>query len=297
MRYKLAYLLFIPIHVLILSVFLQCKTRSVVNNDNSDGLQITQYIQRGTDDDNTIDDDEYDIIVSEDIQLDSILIELIPAPLDDRSEQLLVRSAYVLSYNKDWKLPNWVAWHLTAEHADGEAPRSNNFREDTDVPAPRATPADYKGSGWSRGHMCPSGDNKWSQTANDETFIMTNICPQDASHNSGIWNSIEMDCRKWAKKYGDIFIVCGPLPLRGEYETIGPNKVAVPKAFFKVILCLNGKPKGFGFVTKNNPGQKKNDLYYNSISEVERLTGIDFFTLLPDSIQEYVEANADINEW
>ncbi len=223
--------------------------------------------------------------------------DLLPAPLTDRPEQLLIRKSYIVSYNKDWRLPNWVAWHLTAEHADGDAPRRNSFREDVQVPSPRATPQDYKGSGWSRGHMCPSGDNKWDESANHQTFLMTNICPQDTRLNSGLWNSIEMDCRKWSKKYGDIYIVCGPLPLRGAYNTIGDNKVAVPRAFFKVVLCLSGAPKAFGFVVKNNSGEKKRDLYYNTVRDVERLTGLDFFHKLPDVIENMIETHANIYEW
>ena len=78
---------------------------------------------------------------------------------------------------------------------------------------------------------------------------------------------------------------------------IGTNKVVVPEAFFKIILCLEGKPKGIGFVVKNNAGTKKKDQYVNTIDEVERITGYDFFSSLPDSIEEKVEAYANINDW
>jgi endonuclease G len=74
-----------------------------------------------------------------------------------------------------------------------------------------------------------------------ESNLLTNICPQDRGLNSGLWNVIERDCRKWAKKYGDLYIVCGPVFLNREHEVIGKNKVVVPEAFFKVILCLNPK--------------------------------------------------------
>ena len=238
-----------------------------------------------------------DISILDGVQINLSLLKLLPVILDDRPEQILVRKSYIVSYNRDWRIPNWVAWQLTAEHADGDAPRRNSFREDMDVPLPRATPADYKGSGWSRGHMCPSGDNKWDLDANHDTFLMTNICPQDANLNSGLWNSIEMDCRKWAKKYRDIFIVCGPLPPRKPFETIGENKIVVPKAFFKIVLCLNDTPKAFGFIVKNRSGEKKTDLYYNNVREVERLTNMDFLPLLPDSIEDKIEMHADINEW
>lgn len=221
----------------------------------------------------------------------------IPSYSEHVTEQIIKRKAYTLSYNKDTKCPNWVAWHLTAEHADGNISRDQSYYEDEDVPIPRATNDDYRGSGWSRGHMCPAGDNKWDEVAMRESNLLTNICPQDQSLNSGLWNSIEMDCRKWAKKYDDIYIVCGPIFFNREHETIGANKVVVPEAFFKVILCLQGKPKAIGYVVRNNGGTKKRDLFVNTVDDVERITGIDFFPALPDSIENEVEAYANINEW
>lgn len=212
-------------------------------------------------------------------------------------EQILKRKAYTISYNKDTKCPNWVAWHLTAEHADGDCPRDNSYYEDEDVPFPRATNDDYRGSGWSRGHMCPAGDNKWDEAAMRESNLLTNICPQDRSLNSGVWNKIEQDCRRWAKKYGDVYIVCGPIFLNREHETIGENKVVVPEAFFKVILCLQGKPKAIGYVVRNNGGTKKRDMYVNTVDDVERITGIDFFPALPDEIENEVEAYANLEDW
>ena len=211
--------------------------------------------------------------------------------------QLLSRTAYCLSYNKETRCPNWVAWNLTADHADGEWARSNDYREDFDVPAPRATNEDFRGSSWSRGHMCPAGDNKWDSVAMSESFLLSNMCPQDRSLNSGLWNRIEMDCRKWAQRYGSVYIVCGPLFYNKDHETIGVNKVVVPEAFFKVILCMQGKPKAIGFVVKNNAGTKKKDQYVNTVDEVERLTGYDFFPELPNSIEEKVEAYSNLDDW
>lgn len=228
---------------------------------------------------------------------DAVIEICMPAPLKKVPEIILQRKAYLVSYNKDTKIPNWVAWQLTAEHTDGALKRMNNFHEDEDCPLPRATLQDYRGSGWSRGHMCPAGDNKWDSEAMYDSFSLVNACPQDSKLNSGLWNSIEMDCRKWARKFGEIYIVCGPVLMRREHHTIGDNEVVVPEAFFKVILCLTGKPKAFGFIVRNTEGNKKKDLYYNSIDDVERITGIDFFPALPDDIENEVEAKADINDW
>ena len=228
---------------------------------------------------------------------DYIIKICMPKPFDDISEVILRKSTYIVSYNKDTKLPNWVAWNLSADHTDGPYRRLGNFYEDAEAPQPRATNDDYKGSGWSRGHMCPAGDNKWNEKAMFDTFSLVNVCPQNANLNSGLWNSIEIDCRRWARKFGDIYIVCGPVLLNSEHETIGENKVVVPEAYFKVILCLQGKAKALGYIIRNSDGMKKHDLYINTVDEVERITGYDFFPALPDSIENVVEASANIDDW
>lgn len=222
----------------------------------------------------------------------------IPAPLTDREELVLERVGYTVSYNPEWKIPNWVAWHLTAAHAYGDVSRKNaSFHEDTDVPLPRATTYDYINSGYDRGHLCPAGDNKWSELAMEQSFLMTNICPQDPGLNRGDWNEMEIQCRKWAKEYGDVYIVAGPILYNTRHKKIGENKVVVPEAFFKVVLCMNGTPKAIGFVYKNIDGDRPKGDYVNSVDQVERITGIDFFPALPDRIENKVEASASLSDW
>lgn len=221
-----------------------------------------------------------------------------PSPLTNTSEQILYRKGYTVSYNKDYKIPNWVAWHLTAEHVNGPYRRPGSaWHEDEQVPKPRATIYDYRDCDLTRGHMCPAGDNKWDRDAMYDTFLLTNCCPQDGNLNSGDWNQIEMACRRWAERFGDIYIVCGPILFRQEHETIGPNKIVVPEAFFKVVLCLNGKPKGIGFIRRNTDTSRRNDLYVNSISEVERITGMTFFPTLPKETSESVKSKANLKDW
>ena len=100
---------------------------------------------------------------------------------------------------------------------------------------PRATNMDYINSGYDRGHICPSGDNKWSEEAQLQSFLYTNCCPQLHNLNAGDWNELEGKCRKWAQQYGGVYIVSGPLLLNKKHKTIGKNKVVVPEAFFKVV--------------------------------------------------------------
>ena len=95
-----------------------------------------------------------------------------------------------------------------------------------------------------------------------------------------------------------IYIVCGPILFRQEHEEIGENKVIVPEAFFKVIVCLNkGHEKGIGFICRNTDGNRKKDLYVNSIKQVERITGITFFPHLYATIADMVKDKEDINDW
>lgn len=223
----------------------------------------------------------------------------IPAPRSDIPSQILHRKGYTVSYNQETKQPNWVAWHLTAEHTDGKwaRPSGNAFHEDTDVPSPRASNYDYKGSGWSRGHMCPAGDNRWDDVAMYESFLLTNVCPQHYRLNSGDWNDIEQECRRWAKMYGGLYIVCGPIFYHQEHEVIGNNNIPVPEAFFKVVLCLNGKPKGIGFICKNTDGNQRTDFYVNTIQQVERITGYCFFPQLVQEHENKVKAEANLDQW
>ena len=212
---------------------------------------------------------------------------------------LLYREGYTTSYNINTRTPNWVAWHLTANHTNGPAKRKGIiFQVDEDIPAPRVDTYDYMRSGYDRGHMCPAGDNHWSQKAMEQSFLMTNICPQVPALNSGLWNTIEKQCRTWAQVYGDVYIVCGPIYFNQKHKTIGKNKIQVPEAFFKVILRLKDEPKAIGFICRNASakGRKKTD-YVNSVDEVERITGMDFFSQLPDDIEQQIEGQADIKDW
>ena len=212
----------------------------------------------------------------------------IPGRLEGSDEIILNR----ISYNPTTKIPNWVAWHLTAAHTEGGNDRHENmFHEDTDVPQPRVTDDDYYNSGFDRGHMCPAGDNKWDREALRETFLFTNMCPQVHRLNSGPWNDLEIACRRWAQKYGDIYIVCGPLLDDRQHRTIGRRRVVVPERFFKVVLAMNDGPKAIGFIYDNN-GRNSEKMFSHAttVDEVERLTGIDFFPQLDDEIEDDVEA-------
>ncbi len=226
--------------------------------------------------------------------MDTVSYEL---PIIKSGDIILYRNGYTTCYNPVTKQPNWVAWQLYPSRLVENVPRSQKFYEDESVPSPRATLLDYKKSGYDRGHMCPAGDNRSSMKFMRESFLLTNICPQNHSLNAGDWNELESLCRYWAKSYKKIYVCCGPVFYKNSSKTIGENKVAVPDAFFKVVLALGDKPKAIGFIMKNIPCDNPLGTYVNTIDEVERITGLDFFPLLNDSIEMNIELNANIGDW
>ena len=227
--------------------------------------------------------------------------DLLPAPLPKgTSEKILTRRGYTVSYNLQHNLPNWVAWELTPDKLIERESRTDKFLPDPDLPEDVAvTTDDYKRSGWDRGHMCPAGDNRWHWRAMQESFYMTNICPQHHNLNRGDWKELEEACRDWAQQEGRLFIVCGPILYRQQHKTIGrEHRITVPEAFFKVVLCpASNPPRAIGFIYKNTSGNHPLDSYVNSVDQVERITGIDFFPALPDEVERQVEAKYDLSKW
>lgn len=212
----------------------------------------------------------------------------------------LKRYAYRVWYSEQMRIPLAVSWYLTGNHTNGSYKRQGiPFHPDEEVSNP-VTTFDYMQSGYTRGHMCPSGDNRWSQRAQEESFLLTNICPQHAKLNGGDWNTLEIQCRTWAKKYGKIYIVCGPL-LRGDtHKTIGKERsrrITVPEAFYKVVLRTGDHPATIGFIYDNDASSQPLSTAVRTVDEIEKLTGLDFFSALPDDIENAIEAQASLGEW
>ena len=238
-----------------------------------------------------------------------------------KPEQILKRIGYTTSYNHDTKCPNWVAWHLTAEHTDGPFSRKgvpyysdygnvyglgnvtpetckNGYFVDMEANEPRQQLSDWTNEyNMSHGHMCPAGDNKWDKAAMNQSFLLTNMCPQDGKLNGGGWKKLEEKCRLWANQYGDIYIVAGPIFHEPISRTLGNGRIAVPDAFFKVILCMHGNPKAIGFLYKNDSSSQsmKDNVY--SVDDIENISGFDFFHFLPDNIENSIESVSNINKW
>ncbi|MGM9758926.1 MAG: DNA/RNA non-specific endonuclease [Parabacteroides sp.] len=223
----------------------------------------------------------------------------IPHLKNKQKEQVIRHEGYTVSYNSDFRLPNWVAYELTAKEAKSDkAQRSNKFVPDPDVQGASAGNEDYTRTGYDRGHMAPAGDMKWSLKAMRESFYLSNICPQAPGLNRGKWNDLEGQCRLWAKENGALWIVTGPL-IEEDLPRMGKNNVAIPKTFYKVICTIiNNEYKGIGFLFENRDyDEEPLSSLAVSIDRVEKVTGIDFFPSLPDEQEKRMEREVDLSVW
>lgn len=226
----------------------------------------------------------------------------IPAYLTDRDEEIVQHEGFTLSYNKKHRLPNWVAWLLTAERTKGNEKRADNFQPDESVKqGPVAEDSDYRSSGYDRGHMCPAADCKYSRKAMNECFLLTNICPQTHGLNAGDWKVLETKTRQWAQRYDSIYVVCGPVLQKGHrYTQIGKNKVTVPEKFYKVLLRFTapGQAQAIGFIYDNGEDTDRTlESYAVTVDSVEALTGINFFSKLDKRVERKAESQFDMKYW
>lgn len=202
-----------------------------------------------------------------------------------------------ISFNEKCHIPNWVSWELTDEETMGDVPRKDKFTSDPDIEGcPDSW--DYSYSGYDRGHMAPAGDMKWDSKAMEETFFMSNICPQVNALNTGAWKNLEEKCRLWAQIDGRIYIVCGPIIDEKPMELIGDSRVWVPSRFFKAIIAPYSNPaRGIGFIMPNEKVKGGMQPCAVTIDEIERITGHDLFPALPDDIEAELESQCNFNQW
>ena len=225
----------------------------------------------------------------------------LPKPLNRTDEKTLVHEGYTCSFNTSRLTPTYVAWCLTRERVNGKVKRTNFFDVDPSVESRyQVRHSDYSGTRFDRGHMCPAADNQHSQKAMVECFYMTNMCPQRHALNSGAWNDLEIQCRSWARNYGKVYICSGPIYDKKPYQTIGNRRscrIAVPDRFFKVVLMVGRQTKAIGFIYPNDSANKEMRSYAVSVDKVEQVTGLNFFYLLDDKIENQIEKECKPSAW
>lgn len=199
-------------------------------------------------------------------------------------------SAYVFNYNEPAEQPNWVAHIISPEIADGIITRTNDFRVDTLVKTGTATKSDYWQSGYDRGHLAPSADFKWSLKALSESYLYSNMTPQVPDLNRERWAALEDQLREYVVQYKrPLYVVTGPVWDTG-LDSIGPNRVAVPKRFFKVALDYTVQPmRAVGFILPNAYCKYPVMHYAVPVDSVEKITKINFYPKVSTAIQNAAE--------
>lgn len=233
-------------------------------------------------------------------KVETTRIEGLEIPAYIEGHEVVRHTGYTLSWNEQYLVADWVAYELTATELDTqEFSRSEDFRPDETVRRSSQL-EDYKSSGYSRGHLAPAQDFKWSENAMSETFYLTNMVPQLQNYNGGIWLKAENATRDAARITGAVYVVTGPVLTDGPFETIGDNKVAIPKECYKALLVIdeNGGVHTIALSIPQNAGKKESlSKYLMTVDELEALTGLDFFIELEDEVENAAEATYDISYW
>ena len=215
---------------------------------------------------------------------------------------------YEICYRESYEQAEWSAYQLERAELVKNARRSDDFRPDPEISTGSATLSDYRKSGYDRGHLAPAADFAYSDEAMSETFYMSNMTAQSPQFNRGIWKALEEQVRAWASEYGRAYVICGPVldePAEN-YATIGVNKVAIPRAFYKIIL-LPVYADEFDFATPDDctdlaihayiiPNRQCDanfSAYAVYVDEIESRTGMDFLYALDDSVENWIESKKD----
>ncbi len=222
----------------------------------------------------------------------------------------VMRPEYTLSYNSSNGTPNWVSWHLNATWI-GEESRCNCFMQDTSLPDSFFSPTenDYSGSGFQRGHICPSADRDATAQENANTYFMTNIAPQAIGNNLGPWAAFERYLRSLVDDGNEVHIIAGVagtggVGTRGYRERINNGSINVPDSFWKVALILPNGSNDISRVTTatrmiavNMPNDQGISFnwrnFRTTVDDIENLTGYDFFENIPDDIEAVLESRVE----
>lgn len=213
-------------------------------------------------------------------------------------QKILKKTAMQISFSVTHKQAYWVAYPLSISKST-KIKRTNKFVADPEIAKTgQASNADYKKSGYDKGHLAPAADMSWSLKTMTESFYFSNMSPQKPQFNRVIWKNLEELVRTWAQKYGKIYIATGPI-LDSFIEYIGKGKIGAPTYFYKTILYYNPpkQAKAIAFIMKNEGSTKPFSFFAVSVDELEKRTNIDFFYQLPDDVEKIVEAKSDFKIW
>ncbi len=212
---------------------------------------------------------------------------------DAPARRFLDHAFFQICYDSSLKSAVWTAYELRPEHLSAPATRRTSFRRDPSLSAPAASNADFRGAGYSRGHLIPAADFAWSEQAFHATFYLTNVVAQNQSVNSGRWRNLEDMVRRIAASADTVHVFTGPLFDSDVIEFLAPGGVAVPTHTYKVLLAVHGNRRTmFAAIVPNaaNPRQPLN-YFAVTVDEVERRAGLDFFSFLEDAEEAALESS------
>lgn len=209
--------------------------------------------------------------------------------------QVVYNPYFALAYSEKHEQAEWVAYELTAENLNqNRVERADEFVPDDRIKGQSASLADYRNSGYDRGHLVPAADMAFNEEAMRYSFLLSNISPQAKNFNKGIWRELEELTRNWAKQNEALYVVTGPI-LSQSKGVIGENEVSVPSAYFKVLLDVTEpQSKGIAFLIPNEVSFEPLYKFAVPIDEVEKLTGLNFF---PDFEVEAEESAFNLDFW
>ncbi|HEX6914728.1 MAG TPA: DNA/RNA non-specific endonuclease [Chitinophagaceae bacterium] len=223
---------------------------------------------------------------------------------------LMNKTYYVMSYSRDRATPNWVSWHIYSGDL-GSTPRQDDFRADASLPAGwyQVGATSYSGSGFDRGHNCPSADRTLTVAANSSTFLMSNMIPQAPYNNQQTWNNMESYVRSLVTAGNEVYVIMGSYGVggtgsNGTFNTIDAGRITVPNRVWKVVVVL---PNGNGDLSRvttstrviavNTPNTNSIStdwkLYRTSVDAIESATGYNLLSNVSSSIQSVIESVVD----
>ena len=224
---------------------------------------------------------------------------------------LIDQGYYVESFNSTKGEPNWVSWHLDATNITQSTGRQNDFAAFNGLPTGffEVQSNGYSGSGFDRGHNCPSGDRTSSIDANDATFLMTNMIPQAPQNNEQTWANLENYLRTQVTAGNEVYIIMGSYGTGGTGSTgtansVDAGHVNVPSNVWKVAVIIPVGNNDLSRVTTttrviavNTPNINTINSdwtqYITTVSAIETASGVSLLTALPSNVRTALEAEKD----
>jgi endonuclease G len=217
-------------------------------------------------------------------------------PSEMTREQIIHHKSYSLSYNSSYVMPSWIVYTISKSKVDKSKEANAKYKVDPLVEARPATKKDYKDAGYLMAQFINYLDVPEDKDAISETFYLTNITPMKLAFYTHIWLKTEDLIRLWSEGKPSLEIICGPVLSDAPFPTIGENKVSVPDRFYKIVYDKQNQ-KAVAFLFKNGSSSGTLKSKTTTVDEIEKITGIDFFSALDDETEAALEATVDYNFW